>query len=89
MIYKYGINVEIIILNYSNFPEFKIKVQNENDRKCGGNAHTVYTAAATPGKQSGASVRRADRSGARRIQHVCKCNVDPVKSDLTKLLCFS
>ena len=23
------------------------------------------------------------------IQHVCKCNVDPVKSDLTKLLCFS
>ena len=33
MIYKYGINVEIIILNYSNFPEFKLKVQNENDRK--------------------------------------------------------
>ena len=23
------------------------------------------------------------------IQHVCKCNVDQVKSDLTKLLCFS
>ena len=23
------------------------------------------------------------------IQHVCNCNVDPVKSDLTKLLCLS
>ena len=54
-----------------------------------GTDHTVCTAA-TAGKQgSVASVRRADRSGARRIQHVCKCNVDPVKSDLTKLLCFS
>ena len=55
-----------------------------------GTHHTVCTAAATPGKQQwGQCERRADRSGARRIQHVCKCNVDPVKSDLTKLLCFS
>ena len=51
-----------------------------------GTDHTVCTAA-TAGKQgSVASVRRADRSGARRIQHVCKCNVDPVKRGSNKVI---
>ena len=33
MIYKYGINGEIVILDGSYFPEFVLKVQKENDRK--------------------------------------------------------
>ena len=33
MMYKKGINVEMIILNDSYFPEFELKIQNENDRK--------------------------------------------------------
>ena len=33
MIYQYGINIEMIILNDSYFPKFELKVQKENDQK--------------------------------------------------------
>ena len=33
MIYKYGVNIEMIILNDSYFLKFELKVQKENDRK--------------------------------------------------------
>ena len=44
---------------------------NNGGSYCGGNGHTVPTAAATAGKHSGASMRRLDSRQHGASQHVC------------------
>ena len=53
--------------------------------RCGGNGPNYLT---SPRELLGSMAERIDPVPT-EIQHVCKCNVDQGKSDLTKLSCFS